>query len=158
MSDNKKNIKVSILRGNFALAIQLIGELTDKELDDLLFKIAYDEASITPYSFICFMLMNQEVASYHVVAATILLHGLCQIEGVYAAALNHVRRAIVLDPDDYELLELLLMIYFSPLKEPLIDEVEARQIALEILKHKPTSLAALRVLYGDIEALNMVKK
>lgn len=137
-------MKKLILDGNFLEAKKLLANLNYEVFRNTLFTIGYDDQNICSYSFICFLLLENETTQYHVLATELLNLAFPHLVGGYATALYHIRRAIELDPHDFELQANLL--FFNDIPEKLISNKEAKEIALKVLAKKPDNPIALDFL------------
>ena len=107
-------------------------------------KVAFDNESTVIYSAVCMLLIRNETAGLHYVAAEILMHPLCHFEGAYAAALYHVRKAIELDPKDAGLKEVLIFLHDVP--DQVVSKEEAISAAKQVLEERPGSKCARSLL------------
>ena len=139
MNLNNK-IRELITENKFGDLEDLFYKTTPEVFQESLLDITFDNKNLVAYSLICMLLIKNETAQFHCFAAELLIHPLCIIEGAYASALYHVKKAIELDPGDICLKELLL--FFHEVPDQLIGAEEARRIANEILKEKPDSKCA----------------
>lgn len=139
-----KDLENLILAGKFTEAKRIIRSLSFLKLRDILLNIGFSSGSMTVYAFVCCMLIEEENRELHYLASLILSQAINHLEGAYSVALYHARRAVELRPDDVELKEYLLFFYEIP--EGLITKEEATNISKEILKIKPTSKVASKVL------------
>ncbi|MEN2777190.1 hypothetical protein [Acetivibrio clariflavus] len=121
-----EKFKELILKGEFLKAKSIMECITKEQLEKALFEIGCDEGSICAYSFICFLLLENESVEYHCMASELLSIAFPHIYGGYQSALYHIRRAIELDPNDKELKRELLL--FNDIPEKLVSDEEARQI------------------------------
>ncbi len=137
-----KTLRELILSGRFTEAKKMSQLIEFKKLSDLLFNIGYEDESLCAYSFICFLILENESADLHCEASALLKGAFSYLNGAYSAAFYHIKRALMLSPDDIDLEETLLSFYFLPLIEPLLSKEEVEKIADRILKQKPNSLAA----------------
>jgi hypothetical protein len=148
--DVVKKIKDLILRGRFLKAKKEVAFLSNDELENVLDKIAFDERSISAYTFLAFLIKEHETLKYHALARVLLNIAFCHIEGAYQTALSHAYRSLELTPDDIDLQELLL--FFNNIPEKVITDEEAQVIARDVLLKKPTSEHAQRVLQQQLDA------
>lgn len=133
-----------IALGDFQEAKKIFFQMKNSEIRDSLLKIGYDTESITPYSFLCSLLIEGESSALHYMASELLSNPLCFLAGAYNAALYHARRAVELSPEDISYKEYILLFYNIP--EKLISKEEAICIATEILSVNPNSTVAKDVL------------
>jgi hypothetical protein len=139
-----KMIKISekILLGNF-------NEINDntytvEELEDTLLKLAFDSKSLSVYGYVSHLLIKKETSNYHYLAYMILFHALNFLDGAYYTALYHAKRAVDLSPERVDFKENLLLFYELP--EKILDEIEARRIANDILELDPKNNLALNFI------------
>jgi len=142
----KEKIKQLITSGDFQKAIEYIENEDRNILEQVVLELGFDEESISAYSFVCYLINNNETAYYHYLASELLSTALCHLPDAYASALYHAKRAVELSPEDVSLKEHLLL--FHDIPEKLISKEEAKAIAQEILKIMPNSEAAKNVLHN----------
>lgn len=133
----------AIKAGEFQKAEFIATDLTPKTIEDELFNLSYDEESVAPYGFVCFMLTKKETSEWHYLASLLLSMAINHLEGAYFTAFHHAKRAADLSPDNISYKEALLFYYEIP-DQPLSKE-EAEKIAADILKIAPKNQAANRV-------------
>lgn len=149
MNNIKPKITGCILSGEFLETRSLLNELSQKDLEDLLFVMGCDEGSITVYAFVCFLIRENETVQLHLLASKLLNIAFCHLEGAYQSSLYHTLRAIELCPDDIALKEALL--FFNIIPEKIISNEKAKKIAQEILQIKPDSAPALDMLVNRLK-------
>ncbi|MGJ0909514.1 hypothetical protein [Clostridium botulinum] len=128
MMENK--LKELILKGEFMKVKSIIHNVTKDELEAVLFEIGCDEESICAYSFMCFLMLEDESVEYHCLTSGLLNIAFPYLPGAYETSLYHIRRAIQLDPEDMELKRTLL--FFNEIPEKLVGDKEASIILNEI--------------------------
>lgn len=126
----KDELKKLILSGDFSKAKLLIKSVTREDFETIIFEIGCDEESICAYSFICFLILENESVEYHCMASELLNIAFPYIVGGYQTSLYHIRRAIELSPQDKKLKETLL--FFNEIPEKLVSDEEASKIKSEI--------------------------
>lgn len=126
----KKELKELILKGEFLKAISIMDSVTSKEFESLIFEIGCDDESICAYSYICFLILQNECVEYHCMASELLNIAFPHMPGAYQTSLYHIRRAIELKPNDKKLKETLL--FFNDIPEKLVSDEEASRIQHEI--------------------------
>jgi len=139
----ENKLRKLILSGEFLKAKPLVKEINQERLDTILSKIGYDEESICAYSFICFLIKDNETVEYHLLACGLMQTALCHLTGAYQCALYHARRVVEMCPNDMEAKENLLFFYRLP--EKLINDEEAKSIVDAVLKKNPESPIAKSV-------------
>jgi len=137
----KEKIK-KLLEDNDFDQLEYLLNNTDLEVwDNVLIDLTFDDKTLISYSLICMMLVRRESPKLHSLASALLSHSLCHIQGAYASALYHIRKAIELDSHDIGLKEALL--FFHEIPDKLVSDSEAKKLIDEILKEKPSSKCAL---------------
>src|SRR5579871_1158989 len=96
---NKRFLE-ALHQGNYNEAKKLIFDIPYDELCLFLIDQAIETNSIVIYTFVCFLLLEQESTELHYCAAGILDHGLCYLKGATSSSLFHAKRAAELSPDD----------------------------------------------------------
>ncbi len=98
----KNKLKKLILSGEFLKAKSLVKEINKERLRGILFEIGFDDESICAYSFVCFLIKDNETVEYHIFASELLQGAFCHLEGGYQSSLYHWRRVVEMCPDDME--------------------------------------------------------
>ena len=137
-------IKQKLEQNDFLGLETLLNQYSLRDFEHILVCLAFDYQSIAIYAVICTLLTKKETTDLHHLAAQLLCHPFCHIEGAYSAALYHTRKAISLSPEDIDSREALL--FFNDIPEKLVTDDEAKQIAQEILAVDPASKIAQRTL------------
>ena len=140
----EKIFKKCILKAEFSKAENLMKKITIKDLDEILFSLAYDKETINSYGFLCHILKKHEKAVYHAIASVLLSNAVNYLPYVYHLALFHQRRAVELEPTNVGYKEYLL--YFNDIPEKVLSDKEAIKIAKEILVLDPKNEVASRVI------------
>ena len=122
----EKEFKELILKGDFRKAKSMMNSVTKEQLQTIIFEIGCDEESICAYSFISFLILEQENVEYHCMASELLNIAFPHVIGAYQTSLYHIRRAIELNPSDKDLKETLL--FFNDIPEKLVSDEEAQKI------------------------------
>ncbi len=143
----QKNFEEFILAGEFDAAKIVIKNLDENELIQEVLYIACKTRNLTVYGFVINELLNIEKASWHYIAAEMLLAPLSFIEGAYALGVFHARKAIILEPNNIEHKKLLLAFYTVP--ESAISKEEAIQLAKKIILFDPANESALEILQEE---------
>lgn len=138
-------LKELILKGDFDQAKKIVDNLSYEELDGELTEIAFNHSSISNYTFIMSLLIEQEKVGLHEIAFDMLVNPLCHIEGAYYAALYHARRCIELSgQQDAGYLSYLLFLHDVP--DKVVSNEEARVAAKKILELDPDNEVAQNFL------------
>jgi hypothetical protein len=134
----------TINTGSYTEAKKMIAALSIQELTQFLIDLAIDTESIALYTFVCFLLLEEESADLHYCAAGLLTNIFCTINGAYSAALCHARRAAEMLPHDLSC-KVELLQYFG-LPDHVMEKAEAKMLAHEILAIDSTNITALNTL------------
>ncbi len=148
----KEEVLLSINNCDFKRFELLYSKMEFKFFEDLLMSLSFENKNIVFYSFVCLLLMKKECVNLHYLASSLLTGPLCYFEGAYYSAFIHFKRAIEMEPNNIELKEEILFFYEVP-DQPL-KKKEAIRIAEEILRIKPSSQCANRI----IKQTKVVKK
>ncbi len=134
-----------ILLGEFEAAKKSFVSLPKKEQSNYLLDLAYDSESISTYTFLIKLLLDQESFYWHYIATEIFMVSLCYLNGADAVGIFHIKRAIELNSSDINLKSLYLT-YFNGNPEPFLTYEEAIKIAKEILRLDANNADALDAL------------
>ena len=104
--------------------------------------MAWEKKDVSVYLFLEFLLLKNECADYHRIAADLLQGALCFLGGAYWVAYRHTRRAIELEPENDRNKESLLSFY--DISDEILSMEEVLKIAKEVLGENPDSIFALR--------------
>lgn len=140
----KERLQQLIFNYNFEEAKELFNELNEKKQDEILSLIAFDTGNILVYTFIGYLIFENNTAFRHSLAAAIMSSEFCWIEGAYETAFFHARKACELSPNDVGFKEFLL--FFHVIPERLLTKEEAIKIATEVLVTKKNSKAAKGII------------
>ena len=140
----ESKLKKLILLGEFSKTKYFLNKVNNDILEKIIFEIGCDEESLCAYSFICFLIKNDETVELHCLASELLNIAFPHLIGSCQTSLYHIKQAIELKPDDVTLKEALL--FFNIIPEKLISDETAWKIANEILKENPNSTIAKRQL------------
>jgi hypothetical protein len=140
----REQLKSLIISGFYKEAKKIFSHMSANEGRDCLLELGYEKESISIYGFLCSALCDKEDAKLHCLASEVLTLPLCHLEGAYATAFYHAKKAVEMDPDDIELKEALLL--FNSIPDNLLNEEDAFKLAKDILEKKPYSKVAIDVL------------
>lgn len=144
--NNIKNALVQhIVSGSYKEARAMsFDAIPEKDFYDLVIGLSFETESVAIYTFICFLLIEQESAYLHQLAAVLISQGLSHVEGAYSSGLFHARRAVELSPNTISYKEYMLL--FNTIPDKLLNNTEAKLIAEKILMQDPINITALRTL------------
>lgn len=143
------NFKEFILEGKFYEAKNFARNLSLEELDGELTEIAFDKPSMSIYTFVIGLIVEEEKIELHEIAFDMLVNPLCHIEGAYYAALYHARRCIEM-ADQNELAEYLsYLLFLHDVPEKVVSEDEALATAKRILELDSNNEVAKEFLSGN---------
>ncbi|WYP28071.1 hypothetical protein NSQ54_08295 [Alkalihalobacillus sp. FSL W8-0930] len=130
-----------ILRGNVSEALQFYRNMDFKTFYDSILFEAFEQPSLSYYTFVLCLLSEDETESLHSLATKLLIHPLCHIEGAYFSALYHVRRALELT--SYQSIEdLEMLLFLSEVPDQVVSIEEATDAAYKIIALEPTNQIA----------------
>ncbi|NWK72276.1 hypothetical protein HWX41_25295 [Bacillus paramycoides] len=133
-------LRGAIYQGEIKKAIEYATQINIEELEELLMDWSFEEPSIIIYTFLNKYLKNYEDARLHSLAADILCHPLCHMEGAYLAAFYHARQCIELEPNNMQYREFLL--FFAGIPERIFEGKVAIKWAMDILQDEPNNEVA----------------
>jgi hypothetical protein len=128
------NFKELILKGRFAEAKSFSKHLSFEELDGELTDIAFTCPSMSIYTFMVSLLIEDEKIEFHEIAFELLVNPLCHIEGAYHAALYHARRCIALADKQALAGYLSYLLFLHEIPDKIIDDEEALAAAIKIIE------------------------
>lgn len=140
----KITVRNMIFSQSYQQAYELFESNNYEMMCELILNIAFETESIVVYTFILFLLLQKESAPLHSLAAQIITQPMSHVQGSYQAGLMHIRRALELDPNNFDYKEFLL--FFYDLQEPLVNSLDAEQIAQELLQHDPNHVRVRETL------------
>jgi len=111
---------------DFSKTVAIIKELDEDKLQEVLIWLSIDTQNISYYFLVLQLINENETAYLHFLASRILSVSLVSFEGAENIALNHLRRAIEIAPNNHKLKIELLSFFESP--DRLVSEQEARDI------------------------------
>lgn len=120
----------------------LSNEVKQESVMRYLHNLAEDTTGILTYTFANYMLQKHENSFWHRAAATLLLDSLDHLLEDKRAALYHLQRAILLDPENWHLKESILNLY----NKGLLKAEDAKKYAQEVLKHDSQNRLAKSIL------------
>lgn len=133
-------LRRKIYNGELLEAVELSYKIEIPELEDLLMEWAFEEPNMIIYTFICRRLEKDESDELHSLAADILCHPLCHLEGAYLSGFYHAQECVRLAPEKVSYREFLL--FFAEIPEKLLDKKIALKLAEDILREIPSSQIA----------------
>lgn len=143
----EEQVRLNLNIGNFSKVDELVKNLNLSELETFIDKLCYENRDLSAYTYINYRISKAketELAKLHIIACSILIIYFTYVEGAYSSGLYHAKKAVELEPNNVECLELLLTFYGLP--EQLMDREEAREIAEKIIKIEKTSISAKNIL------------
>mgnify|MGYP006873072259 CR=1 FL=1 len=102
-----------ILDVEYTDAIRIFGTMSDKEKESVLWIIA-EKYEMAVYPFILSLLIKNGSIILYNILDDILSCALCYIEGAYQMAAYHMKRQIILYPEDISFKERILELYYIP--------------------------------------------
>ena len=138
-----EKIKTALLQGRYEIIDSTFKNMKSNDIRVMLLDIAYDTGSVGVYCFVQHMIRQTGNVFWKELAIELMVNPLCHVEGAYSVALFHSRELLKLERS-IENLEMILFFYGLP--EKLIDEKEAKSVAMEILKTDQYNKIALEVI------------
>lgn len=109
--------------------------MINEEIQDILLEVSFKTQSIVPYVVVLKLLIENESASLHAFASTLLSNPLCWMEGAYYAGFYHQKKAIELEQQNIKFKEYLLT--YNSLPDRILSDEDALQIRKQILEVEP---------------------
>jgi hypothetical protein len=108
-------IEDRIVNGDFENAERMVQQYGTERLMDILVKITIDRSrDATAYLFTSFMLTRHNTPENHLIAGTLIMAQFNSNPGAYALCIEHMLVWLRANPDDYDNIVRLCMIYLSP--------------------------------------------
>jgi len=130
---------------------QLFTEMPFFEMQDILYEIAYDQATedmnLLVYTFYQTLLYKKESASLHLSMSNLMGILLNHVHNAESVGFFHGLRAAELEPENIDILEFLL--YYNHIPKKLLADAVAVAFARKIVLQRPDSLAARMTLAKD---------
>lgn len=140
-----KNLEQLILSGNFKEAEELYHKSEFDQFQSELISITYDNGNIMSYTFLHYLLMQEESVELHNLALSLFTCSLTHIEGAYHCALFHAERLVALtneqDPDTLEHL-----LFLNTVPDKLVSNEKALETCHKILALDPMNKYAKETL------------
>lgn len=137
-----ETLKMDLFQGRYEKAAERCNDMDLNSIRDMMLNIAFDTESICVYSFVRYMIEKTRDVFWMKLAADLMMHPLCFVEGAYSVALFHARELLSVERS---VINLERVLWFYHIPEKLIDKAEAQSIAQEILKIEPDNAAALEI-------------
>lgn len=132
----------TISSGKFFSAKQLLQTIPSGAIANFLINITFETNLIGIYTFVVFLLLENESIFFHEIAIEIL--SVSMWKGANAAAFLHAKQIVKLAPANIKRKQHLLTYFGIP--DCIMPYEEALFIAKEILKKDPTNITALETI------------
>lgn len=142
----KQSLLKLLVAHEYAKASEIFFSQSEEDGKEVLVDLAYETENESMYSFVCYLLEQKKSVFLHALAAELLIHPLVFLDDAYLTAMYHVRQAIDLEPNNVELME--LMIFFSMTPDQVLSREAAEEYAKRILSIEPNNKAALQFIRG----------
>ena len=119
-------------------------EKSEKEIESILFTIAYDYDCLLVYTFINSVISKNETSMWHYFASSILAMAFSHLNYGYQMAYYHAVKAIELSPENIDLKNYILLFYSIP--EKILSKDLALDYAREVYDHDKNNNTARMVL------------
>ncbi|MGN4444834.1 hypothetical protein ACTFOB_07955 [Bacillus cereus group sp. MYBK79-1] len=127
-----KKLEDLITSAAFEEAEKLFKNNNFEDFSEEMLYVAYENSSITNYSFINYLLMKDESSDLHDLAFDLLVNPLCHIDGAYHSALYHATRSVELTNEE-NVDSLLQLLFLHSVPDKLISDKQAIAICNKIL-------------------------
>ena len=132
-----KRFKEAILDGDFLKAKEYIDIKDYEHLETLLMDMGgIDSDNLSPYFFVLYLILENDNAKLHEIASALLSFPYAWISGGYSVAFNHLKKAMVLDPENIYYKELIL--FYHDIPDRLLSKEEAINYAKQVLQVNPS--------------------
>ncbi|TPV45900.1 hypothetical protein [Bacillus dicomae] len=128
-----KKLENLITSAAFEEAETLFKSNSIEDFSEEMLYVAYENSSITNYSFINYLLMKDESSDLHDLAFDLLVNPLCHIDGAYHSALYHATRSVELTNEE-NVDSLLQLLFLHSVPDKLISDKKAIEICNKILE------------------------
>ena len=134
---NIEKFKQAIIDGDFTIAKKYIDikdyDLLENELMDM---GGIDSDNLSPYFFILYLIFENDNAKLNEIASSLLSFPFAWISGAYSVAFNHLKKAMMFDPENMYYKELIL--FYHDIPERLLSKDDAIKYAKQILEVDPS--------------------
>lgn len=138
-------IKERFKVGDFSGVKEILKSSNLEEISGILLGLGMDsDNDLSPYFFILELIFDDEKASLHDIAFTLLSYPFCWIPGAYQIALRHEQRAIKLEPSNFDYKKRILNLAIIP--EHVLPIEEAANYAREVLMIFPQHKKSLEIM------------
>lgn len=138
--ESLRSLKIAILAYDRINVQRLTKTLEHHLVLDAFLEIAFESDDWAIYHFVCDLIQGEETAEWEEIASLLLSQPFCHYPHAYERAFEHAKRAAEFDVSSVDLKEYLL--FFNAIPNKLMTDVEANELATEILKLRPTSQVA----------------
>lgn len=141
----KKEIKNALMYAEYDKIIEIYKNIGMKELENVLYEIAYYDEDISVYSFIMYMAEYDKKNRQNWIrtAASIINGAFCWINGAASIAFYHAKQLL---KEEYSVENLLTLTIFNGMPDLLLSDEECIEIAKQILILDPNNIKAKEIL------------
>lgn len=147
-NDNLYKVIDLIEEGEYDLAYDLSKRVNMKLLSRKIIDRSISTESFSFLDFAFFRLAKKETAAIHIEIAEMLMMAYCYYCDAYETAYYHIKRAMKLEPYNTANQEALLELYNN--SDGVLSQKEALKIAKEVIKRKPYSRCAKKILSNNV--------
>lgn len=126
--NDRQHLEYLVIKGKLLLAKQKLLSFGQQVWVDVVIYLAYEERNVCAYTFVWFLMQEEETAYLHYLAYRIVIAAFpIQLAGCDAVALFHIKRAMQLEPANEKYREHFIMLHTPPLGPSTLisaDEVE----------------------------------
>jgi len=136
-------LKEQILNGRFKEVISVFDDKGLNDIEEELYRIAYETESMQVYYFVLYLIAFGETSYKHKIASLLLSQPLCFINGAYFASFYHAKKALELE-ESKETLE--YMLFFNTIPDKPLCDNDAKVIAKKIVEVDNDNKVARHIL------------
>lgn len=136
----KQQLHKAILSNDQATIQRLVKSLVHEVVLDTFLEVAFDTDNLAVYEIVCNLIQVEQTAELEEAASLLMSQPFCHHPHAYERAYEHAKRAVELDTRRIDLKEYLL--FFNTIPDKLMTDAEANDLAIEILKLRPSSQVA----------------
>ncbi|ADC52388.1 hypothetical protein BpOF4_21964 (plasmid) [Alkalihalophilus pseudofirmus OF4] len=143
----KDQLESYILSGQYSEAKEIFENTEYQIFYDNLLDITFNNQNISNYTFVVYLLLEENHERLHDLAYILLSQPLCHMEGAYASSVFHARTAVKLNGfKEVRYMENIL--FLNTIPDCVVSDEEAKDISEKILSIDPNHEIALDILKG----------
>ncbi|WP_404445897.1 hypothetical protein LG307_20295 [Sutcliffiella horikoshii] len=128
----KDQLESYILSGKYLEAEELFNSTDFSVAYENLLEISFNNENLSNYTFVIYLLSQENHERLHDLAYILLSQPLCHVEGAYTSALYHARKAVELS-NCREVKYLENLLFLNTVPDCVVSDEEAKEISKKIL-------------------------